>query len=240
MSGMPAVLAHTHPYCGSYSPLLWLILTPAVAYTHPCWFTLCSHPSGAARVFGGGGQPGHQPGVAAAAAQPRHASGGHCTPAPPAHRWAAQLVCLYLESCVLGRQAGTLYRSPAALALLDLPHPACCLGACCSHPRLPNHHTLPSPPGSEPTVPSTVEAQQNAKNTSDLLRRFRELGERMRQVGGGCGRVARSERCCSRWHRGVWWAQHLWAGLAALLKLRLVASASDVRRRSTSLGRSRC
>ncbi|PRW57356.1 sorting nexin 2B [Chlorella sorokiniana] len=35
--------------------------------------------------------------------------------------------------------------------------------------------------GSEPSVPSTVEAQQNAKNTSDLLRRFRELGERMRQ-----------------------------------------------------------
>jgi hypothetical protein len=26
-----------------------------------------------------------------------------------------------------------------------------------------------------------VEAQQNARNTSDLLRRFRELGERMRQ-----------------------------------------------------------
>lgn len=32
-------------------------------------------------------------------------------------------------------------------------------------------------------MPSTVEAQQNARNTSDLLRRFRELGERMRQVG---------------------------------------------------------
>lgn len=48
----------------------------------------------------------------------------------------------------------------------------------------PRFHT----PGSEPSVPSTVEAQQNAKNTSDLLRRFRELGERMRQVGGrGCG-----------------------------------------------------
>ena len=30
-------------------------------------------------------------------------------------------------------------------------------------------------------MPSTVEAQQNARNTSDLLRRFRELGERMRQ-----------------------------------------------------------
>lgn len=35
--------------------------------------------------------------------------------------------------------------------------------------------------GSDPGVPSTVEAQQNARNTSDLLRRFRELGERMRQ-----------------------------------------------------------
>ncbi|KAL4447991.1 hypothetical protein ABPG75_005210 [Micractinium tetrahymenae] len=35
--------------------------------------------------------------------------------------------------------------------------------------------------GSDPSVPSTVEAQQNARNTSDLLRRFRELGERMRQ-----------------------------------------------------------
>ena len=41
-------------------------------------------------------------------------------------------------------------------------------------------------------MPSTVEAQQNAKNTSDLLRRFRELGERMRQVGGGCGGAART------------------------------------------------
>lgn len=30
-------------------------------------------------------------------------------------------------------------------------------------------------------MPSTVEAQQNARNTTDLLRRFRELGERMRQ-----------------------------------------------------------
>jgi hypothetical protein len=35
--------------------------------------------------------------------------------------------------------------------------------------------------GAGPAVPSTVEAQQNARNTSDLLRRFRELGERMRQ-----------------------------------------------------------
>ncbi|PSC68192.1 sorting nexin 2A [Micractinium conductrix] len=35
--------------------------------------------------------------------------------------------------------------------------------------------------GSDSSVPSTVEAQQNARNTSDLLRRFRELGERMRQ-----------------------------------------------------------
>jgi hypothetical protein len=40
----------------------------------------------------------------------------------------------------------------------------------------------PAPPaGSDSSVPSTVEAQQNARNTSDLLRRFRELGERMRQ-----------------------------------------------------------
>ena len=39
----------------------------------------------------------------------------------------------------------------------------------------------PLPPGSDSSVPSTVEAQQNARNTSDLLRRFRELGERMRQ-----------------------------------------------------------
>lgn len=30
-------------------------------------------------------------------------------------------------------------------------------------------------------MPSTVEAAQNAKHTSDLLRRFREAGERMRQ-----------------------------------------------------------
>lgn len=30
-------------------------------------------------------------------------------------------------------------------------------------------------------MPTTVEAQQNARNTSDLLRRFREIGERMRQ-----------------------------------------------------------
>ncbi|EFN57618.1 hypothetical protein CHLNCDRAFT_142705 [Chlorella variabilis] len=35
--------------------------------------------------------------------------------------------------------------------------------------------------GSDSSVPTTVEAQQNARNTSDLLRRFRELGERMRQ-----------------------------------------------------------
>lgn len=35
--------------------------------------------------------------------------------------------------------------------------------------------------GSDSSVPSTVEAQQNARNTSDLLRRFKELGERMRQ-----------------------------------------------------------
>ena len=35
--------------------------------------------------------------------------------------------------------------------------------------------------GSDSSVPTAVEAQQNARNTSDLLRRFRELGERMRQ-----------------------------------------------------------
>ncbi|GAB4824150.1 hypothetical protein N2152v2_011196 [Parachlorella kessleri] len=35
--------------------------------------------------------------------------------------------------------------------------------------------------GSDSAVPSTVEAAQNAKHTSDLLRRFREAGERMRQ-----------------------------------------------------------
>lgn len=35
--------------------------------------------------------------------------------------------------------------------------------------------------GSDPGVPSTVEAQQNARVAGDLLRRFRELGERMRQ-----------------------------------------------------------
>lgn len=50
------------------------------------------------------------------------------------------------------------------------------------------------PPGSEPSVPSTVEAQQNARNTSDLLRRFRELGERMRQVGPGAAGAA------GQWH----------------------------------------
>ena len=37
-SGMPAVLPHTHPSC-------WMTLTPAVAYTHPCWLT----PSPASR-----------------------------------------------------------------------------------------------------------------------------------------------------------------------------------------------
>ena len=35
--------------------------------------------------------------------------------------------------------------------------------------------------GSDSSVPSVSEATQNARNTSDLLRRFRELGERMRQ-----------------------------------------------------------
>lgn len=35
--------------------------------------------------------------------------------------------------------------------------------------------------GSDPGVPSAMEAQQNARVTGDLLRRFRELGERMRQ-----------------------------------------------------------
>ncbi|KAL4859717.1 5'-3' exoribonuclease 2 [Chlorella vulgaris] len=35
--------------------------------------------------------------------------------------------------------------------------------------------------GTDSSVPTTVEAQQNARNTSDLLRRFREIGERMRQ-----------------------------------------------------------
>lgn len=36
-------------------------------------------------------------------------------------------------------------------------------------------------PGSDSSVPSSVEAAQNARHTSDLLRRFREAGERMRQ-----------------------------------------------------------
>ena len=35
--------------------------------------------------------------------------------------------------------------------------------------------------GSDSNVPSTVEATQNARHTSDLLRRFRELGEKMKQ-----------------------------------------------------------
>lgn len=51
--------------------------------------------------------------------------------------------------------------------------------------RRPLHHTHAHTParlaGSDSSVPSTVEAQQNVRNTSDLLRRFRELGERMRQ-----------------------------------------------------------
>eukprot|EP00887_Chlorella_sp_A99_P004757 scaffold4.g4757.t1 len=35
--------------------------------------------------------------------------------------------------------------------------------------------------GSDSSVPSASEAAQNARNTSDLLRRFKELGERMKQ-----------------------------------------------------------
>ncbi|KAL6784266.1 VPS5B [Auxenochlorella protothecoides x Auxenochlorella symbiontica] len=38
--------------------------------------------------------------------------------------------------------------------------------------------------GTQPTLPSTTEATLNARDTNDLLRRFREMGERMRQEFG--------------------------------------------------------
>lgn len=49
-----------------------------------------SSPAGAARLPGGGGQPGLQPGLAAAAAHAGHAAGGHRPPAAPAHRCVAR------------------------------------------------------------------------------------------------------------------------------------------------------
>lgn len=38
--------------------------------------------------------------------------------------------------------------------------------------------------GTQPSTPSTTEAMLNARDTSDLLRRFRELGKRMKQEYG--------------------------------------------------------
>lgn len=62
----------------------------------------------------------------------------------------------------------------------------CICSSQCMQPSTPAPPPSPTLPhlyaaGSDSSVPSTVEAQLNARNTSDLLRRFRELGERMRQ-----------------------------------------------------------
>lgn len=91
---------------------------------------------------------------------------------------------------------------------------------------LPSHLTPPHPrmlfgnqqAGSDSSVPSTVEAQQNARNTSDLLRRFRELGERMRQEYQAPPALSEDEAALRVGGYGLvgllWWSMALLGGKA--------------------------
>lgn len=81
-------------------------------------------------------------------------------------------------------RASSSVRGVGELDALSARHAASCC-CCCSvaaySSRCNRRSSIRPPAGSDSSVPSTVEAQQNARNTSDLLRRFRELGERMKQ-----------------------------------------------------------